>query len=374
MQGWIIEQHTTSHSAVRLNFIDGLRGIAVLMVVLSHTSQGLGSGTFRFPTIAHYVSAGDRGVQLFFILSAFTLFMTSLRRYKSDNKPLFSFYIRRSFRILPFWWLITIFWTAYYAISPHIALLSATFLFGFFRFNGNLEFIPGGWTLFVEETFYLFLPLIRRFITSLWYAVSLFIVLLSIRELWLFVGPKITLFQTNNFVVLAPPAQWFAFGLGIIVYFLYVHDNFRNFLGRKDIYFLVNLLAIYALIIFLGENVVLSSYALTLMCIAAFLPTSIFGRLSRLNLLGQFGRRCYSIYLLQFIVLLQLNPIAEKAFSNMHLSGLPNEVKLAIYFPIVCFILYILSFITYRIIEAPCISAGAKIINWLNTSKLENAN
>ena len=50
------------------------------------------------------LQAGARGVQLFFMLSAFTLFASSKVRFARDRFPALNFYVRRAFRILPLWW------------------------------------------------------------------------------------------------------------------------------------------------------------------------------------------------------------------------------------------------------------------------------
>src|SRR2546425_10397928 len=99
---------------LHLASIDGLRGIAVLMVLAVHTSQRVGNvavGSFNSTTVEQFINAGARGVQLFFLLSAFTLFRSSKIKFDREMSPRRNFYIRRAFRILPLWWLITALYT-----------------------------------------------------------------------------------------------------------------------------------------------------------------------------------------------------------------------------------------------------------------------
>jgi peptidoglycan/LPS O-acetylase OafA/YrhL len=70
---------------MRIARLDGIRGIAIIMVVLHHS--GL-------------LNAGWTGVDLFFVLSGF-LITQILLRTKSDEDYWSSFYKKRARRILP---------------------------------------------------------------------------------------------------------------------------------------------------------------------------------------------------------------------------------------------------------------------------------
>jgi peptidoglycan/LPS O-acetylase OafA/YrhL len=320
------------------DFVDGLRGIAVLMVILVHVAQSIGAGTYLSGSIESYVNAGARGVQLFFILSAFTLFSSNSRRASRENRPLLNFYIRRAFRILPFWWVMAAVWLTYGAVHDHQLMLNSffltvTFLFGFFRFNPSLELIPGGWSLFVEETFYLILPFISKRLKSLYDAVGVTILLLFLSILWMRLRFKIPIFAQNSFAYLSPPTQWFIFGLGIIGFYAIAHPHIRAFLLNKRASLLIDVLTYMSLALLIGEFYG-SNLALLMLFLASFSPSTLFGRLTRNPFLRLFGKYAYSLYLLQFIVLELLRPYTNLLCNTTFLKHFPYEARLAIFYPL----------------------------------------
>jgi peptidoglycan/LPS O-acetylase OafA/YrhL len=75
--------------------LDGVRAVAIVMVLLVHT------GAFLVPGADdHVLPGGALGVDLFFVLSGF-LITTLLLERRRERHPIASFYLRRALRLLP---------------------------------------------------------------------------------------------------------------------------------------------------------------------------------------------------------------------------------------------------------------------------------
>lgn len=157
----------------RILELDGLRGIAVGMVLVWHfvgalVDQGLGGwakllyGTTIF---------GRTGVDLFFVLSGFLIAGILLDRRSSPSHFLRSFYIRRVLRIVPsYFLLVAIFWTAIHlgvrndvfnADTPwwrHITFTQNWWMAEHDRWGPSA--ISVTWSVAIEEQFYLAFPLL----------------------------------------------------------------------------------------------------------------------------------------------------------------------------------------------------------------------
>jgi peptidoglycan/LPS O-acetylase OafA/YrhL len=143
-----------------LAFLDGMRGLAIMGVILIHVGQlvpGLPGPVDRF---SHY---GARGVQLFFVVSGLTLTLNHAGRPLS----LGAFWIRRFFRIAPMFYLGAVFYLLLGQIGhARFATIDATPLqigSTFLLLHGWLpdainKVVPGGWSIADEVMFYLIFP------------------------------------------------------------------------------------------------------------------------------------------------------------------------------------------------------------------------
>ena len=146
--------------------LDTLRAIAVILVIISHWFSA--EHVFN-----RFTSNGTLGVTLFFVLSGF-LITGILLRNKTDVQKGFStsgafkiFYIRRSLRIFPVYYLLLVVLVLFNIASVresfwwHFFYASNFFFWAKGEFGGSLSHL---WTLSVEEQFYLIWPAIILFI------------------------------------------------------------------------------------------------------------------------------------------------------------------------------------------------------------------
>ena len=182
-----VPQHRSSHVAVlseskasaHLPALDGVRGIAILLVLFTHLSSVLRSNVF----LGRVFGAGWIGVDLFFVLSGF-LITRILVNTGNDPHYYSRFYIRRGLRIWPlyFTYVLALYFGLHFisqigavqrfaATSDFLRLNPLRFsrpLIFYLLFIQNLvgfqDLLIVTWSLCVEEHFYLIWPiLVRKF-------------------------------------------------------------------------------------------------------------------------------------------------------------------------------------------------------------------
>ena len=150
--------------------LDGVRGIAVLLVVSFHVNLVSGNKLWDWqtnPLASSVTTAGGTGVTLFFVLSGFLLFMPFAKAllFKGSWPLVRVYYMRRMFRIFPGYYislflLILVAYQQYLNPDHRVNLL---LFLTFFMDSTRLTFrtLDGPfWTLATEWQFYTILPLI----------------------------------------------------------------------------------------------------------------------------------------------------------------------------------------------------------------------
>lgn len=153
--------------------IDGMRGFAVLLVIWFHASyfvtigmeEQLGGITYGYYLLS---ILGETGVDLFFVLSGFLI--TGILIDTANDKHVFkNFYIRRSLRIFPLYYMVIGLFLIYFVVMIGAEKLDGTkallhlFYLQNWTFSHNQDqfiLLDHTWSLAVEEQFYLLWPLV----------------------------------------------------------------------------------------------------------------------------------------------------------------------------------------------------------------------
>ncbi len=369
-----------------LNYVDALRGYAILLVMMVHLSQfcPVWQGWGR-----QLINQGAKGVQLFFVASAFTLMLS----WQNRNDGAINFYIRRLFRIVPMFWLAIIFFVLidgygprYFApkgITNHTVFLTALFANGWHPETIS-SVVPGGWSIVVEMTFYLVFPLLMLLIKNLRSALIFFVVANGIAYnsyifFWkyhAFYWPGVSDDVVGALLALWFPNQLPVFASGFILFFM-IRD-FKAYLQKKWIMALLALsLTCMVILVFYPELKILhklrmNTFSAYGVCFGIFAYClSEYPMIWLVNpLICYLGKISYSAYLCHFVVLGILTYYANRSINLLHLydplHGFPHFL---IKLPFFVLIITVFSTITYRLIEKPMIRAGNLLIKRLEARK-----
>lgn len=166
--------------------LDGIRGIAALMVMFYHFFFKLESNNSLMHFVKKITHFGQSGVSLFFVLSGFLI--TRILLATKDNPHYFShFYLRRSLRIFPLYYL---FLAIFYFLIPLVKKapidsfsLQAPYWIYLQDFALTFNWASSGptyfWSLAVEEHFYLFWPIMVYYFNNKKIVYSILIIILT---------------------------------------------------------------------------------------------------------------------------------------------------------------------------------------------------
>ena len=157
---------TTLRPGQRLRHLDGLRGVAILLVLIAHFAVKSGGSGLEHPAGV----LGSLGVHVFLALSGYLITGLLVREFQvSGRVRLRDFYARRSLRILPAFWVMLAGYLLIARFSDTVdiagpqALAAGLFLTNYWApvpdwWTGHT------WTLALEEQFYLLWPLALAFL------------------------------------------------------------------------------------------------------------------------------------------------------------------------------------------------------------------
>lgn len=338
--------------------LTGIRAIAAYMVYLHHYNPL--RENLNDSVLSAMINELHIGVTLFFVLSGFLI---GFRYSELNNFNFRNYMVNRIARIYPMYFLLTTLTFLVYAIlkdkheliDVFIYLSNITFLKGLFadlKFTG----IAQGWSLTIEETFYLLAPLffflINRSRISL-VLLPIMFVLLGTGLVYLFKNVVIFgFFSTFDFMFLYTffgRCTEFFIGIALAIYFKHYNQSQRNTAYFTYTGILVIIINIFILTLFKREHVfslmhpigkVVNAFILPLTGIAVLYyglitEKSLVSRILSSNIFVLLGKSSYIFYLIHLgIFTLLINKFSDN--------------------PLTIFILLnLLSVLMFRFIEEP---------------------
>ncbi len=329
--------------STRIPALDGLRGIAILLVLLCHSLFGLESSS---PLVTRLVAVGRlswSGVDLFFVLSGF-LIGGILLDARESPRYYTTFYIRRAYRILPLYFALTaLFLFRHLPIrllpgalgdaSPLLVPWYSYFTFtqAFFMVHLGWYGAPAlavTWSLAVEEQFYLATPLlIRKIRGTLLVAALVFTVVAAPLLRFLL---RHTLAHGDFACYVLMPCRADALCLGVLSAYLVRRPAFWNqLIARRRLLWLATavLFAGVALLTWRGYNQfsapmttwgysLLALFYTCCLLIAVSSTTELWHRALRTPWLMGLGTLAYCAYLLHYPLIQSGRRVARALFST----------------------------------------------------------
>lgn len=371
----------------RFDFIDNLRGIAIIMVILRHCYNGSWEMSTPFDVLAHF---SQMGVQLFFVVSAFTLCLSmDLRR--SRDEGLRNYYLRRYFRIAPLFYFGILLYLVYHSvadplISGEVPALASQYTFSAVMSNillihdfhpGALRVVAGGWSIGTETTFYLLFPFI--FLLYKRYQSNRALVLIPVAGLAFSFLSILTLqylsihvFDYRNFQYFNKVSGFLYFNLicqlpvfllGMSLYFKLIRTGNEIRWNKTAVVagFLISLVTAVYVFVYMNHVVSLIPFTAGILFIFLFM---MFKEIPALNSrwLSRIGQLSFSIYIFHFLFAWN----GARFLPSLIGEYLPLEAILFVNLVLSFCCTYVLALVSEKYIEMPGIRLGQRLIAYYN--------
>ncbi len=240
--------------------IDALRGISIMMVLVTHLGLPQWVGDHLPPILLEFLGHGYYGVSIFFVVSGFLIATHSLKRYgELKYINIFEFYSMRLARIMPCLLLVLLVlmladaWQLKGYTFPadlttwQAAKAALIFRFNYFYIFHNAHEIRAWapmWSLSVEEMFYLVFPFICFFIRNqkLLIGTLLLIIIAGL------------IFRTEPVLLYTIKGCFDLMALGILTAIVSQHTQLKVFLAQRTylaiLFLMAGLSTIFAVVSF----------------------------------------------------------------------------------------------------------------------------
>ena len=336
----------------KLAFLDSIRGIAAIYVMIGHARWLLWEGWASFQTHSNqynllnkflvYFSSifkyGHEMVIFFFILSGFVIHLKYAENVKKDKAALFNFpkyFQRRFFRIYPpFLFAIALTFVAdkiieynHFTIFTHITPMQSVndnvaFNHGLHTLIGNLFFLQGSfvsifgsnsplWSLMYEWWFYMLYPLLYFFYRKNIYLSYFFVFILL----------TVFLFGITTHIILIDKvlSYLFIWWLGVIIADIYVNRLIINkgyFFPLATLLFLIPIFKLFK-ITPLAQDTITALGMFGLFMILFHLLDKNSKVIRWLEKCSFLGTSSYTLYVMHFPLLVVYNGFLLKRYNNV---------------------------------------------------------
>lgn len=320
----------------RFHFLDSLRGIAALAIVILHNYQMLNAKTgFTYPNWLHkLIFLGHMGVTIFFIISGFVIAYSVRKSFISFHYCKL-FFIKRSIRLDPPYWITLFLMISSSLLFSQLVAKQEGSVFQNAQVMSNIFYLQGffdhssinpvSWTLCMELQLYLFFVLMLatifrindidsyqrqiQLITSLAFPLFFcFLLLVSLEQNLNLLLPASTIYPYNSFAL----HYWYLFFLGVATCWEKIGWIQKRWLysyyAIVSVYMLASLqkemaagLTIAAMIHLLGRR----NYLITLRCHPVF---------------QYLGKISYSLYLIHWLVSSNFINFVSKRVGTIYLT------------------------------------------------------
>ena len=319
--------------ADRVPELDGVRGLAILMVLFFHILKRADNLTSSnlLHSITSIARIGWVGVDIFFVLSGFLITSILL---KTRDKPHYfkNFYVRRILRIFPLYYIVIIGLLLFLPVLDPDTAAGTQALWPFFiLYQQNWVYIakPGPsaflvvtWSLAIEEQFYMIWPAIVKFFSKRQMVfIGVGIILFSLMMRIILTMLAIRDFPTKDFFYYGSVTRFESLAAGALVAIISRSSEWKNRLGKySKLGFTLSILGFGATLFGSSlsptsnnSNLAIWGYTLlamigsTLIMILITQPENSWVRVTfRNKILSFFGKYSYSMYLLHMPILLVL--------------------------------------------------------------------
>ncbi|RKD12409.1 hypothetical protein BCY91_12220 [Pelobium manganitolerans] len=286
----------------KINYIQNWRGIAILLVILAHTSHHNVSPDLGIKYLDNFIWFGGHGVTLFFVISAFTIFYSlELERKSQGQVDFIGFMIKRFFRIAPLYYFGIILYKFVYFQNTKFDIdffLNVVFLH-WLKPSAISGVVPGGWSITTEFTFYFFAPLIFRWIRSAESALTWFLFSILFSRISLAILTLVYPFEDRVYYELNPLCQFPVFFVGILLFFVIIKNQPLTLTSSQAI-LIAGILFLEGQIGFILRDYYFYSlmFALLVYVSVNVYVKNIFGKI-----LGFIGELSFTLYITHFVII-----------------------------------------------------------------------